>query len=64
VHTKICEELGGVEWTLLNKTKYPLNVDAACAALVDVDATLTQARLESSRQLVRFVMAWFFYIPL
>jgi len=64
VNQKIVEELGGVEWTLLNRTKYALNIDAAGVAADSVEALLEKTRVDSTRQLVRHVLAWFFYITL
>ena len=60
VNQKIVEELGGVEWTLLNRTKYALNIDAAGVAADSVEALLEKTRVDSTRQLVRHVLAWFF----
>ena len=57
VKNKIREELGDVPWTLLNRGKYALNIEAGDAAAASVDAMLEQVSVECSRQLVRYVLA-------
>jgi len=57
---KIRHEIGDSPWTLLDRSKYALDLDACGEAAGDVREALTGTQRECGRQLVRYVFAWFF----
>lgn len=55
VNKKICDEIGDLPWTLLNRSKYALNIDAGGEVAGGVDEVLASTQRECERQLVRYV---------
>lgn len=61
---KILEEQEGHQWSLMSRSKYPLNLAAAEVVKCEVESAMEQTRVDAQRQLVRLCGCLFLALSL
>ena len=54
----ILEEQEGHQWSLMNRCKYPLDLEAAAVVACEVESAMEETRADSQHQLIRCVFVF------